>query len=364
MTAPGQWSSDERTPVGDGTTVTKQPIGLNLGEHAAVTTQPAGSTGAMPDFFLVGAMKAGTTSLANLLDRHPDIYLPPIKEPNFFATDVNASTVLQRKNSFDAIRVEEVLDPNKPRRTQIAVIRDAGQYRALYAAGADHARRGDCSTAYLFSKEAAGAIAACCPKARILIMVRDPVSRAISEYRMRQAIGSARGSLDREIDEEMAAMGQNAAVQHGTHMYLRAGRYAEQIGRFQRLFPPDNIKILVFERFVRDQQGHLDAVCDFLGIARLPLETEERANTSHVPRNRLLGRLLFASGGFYLATRLGRYIPLGLKRRLVRFWFTEDSASYGNERRRLRALFADEIDRMEQLLGTPLPEWRTVDLLP
>ena len=316
------------------------------------------AAGPLPDFFLVGAMKAGTTSLANLLERHPDIYLPPIKEPNFFATDINAATAQERRHSFDAIRVEELLDPARPRRTQIAIVRDLAQYRALYAAGAGHARRGDCSTAYLFSATAAAAIAAACPAARILVMVRDPVSRAITEYRMRQAIGSATGSLDQEIDQELRAIERGEPSRHGAHLYLRAGRYAEQIERFRAVFPAERIKLLVFERFVRDQAGQLDAVCDFLGVARRPLAVAERANASHVPRSRRLGRLLYASGGLYLASRLGPHLPPALKQRLVRLWFTADPQPYTQERQRLRGLLADEIGQMEQLLGEPLPEWR------
>jgi hypothetical protein len=312
----------------------------------------------MPNFFLVGAMKAGTTSLANLLARHPDVYLPPIKEPNFFATDVNATTDPRgRHHSFDAITVEAALDPVKPRRAQVAIVRDRTEYQALYAAGAGRARRGDCSTAYLFSRRAAEEIAACCPDARILVMVRDPVTRAISEYRMRRAIGSARGPLAAEIEEELAAIARNAPVHHGARLYLRAGFYAEQIERFRRAFGPENVMILVFERFIRDQQGHVDAVCDFLGIARRPLAGEERANAGHVPRSARLSRLLHAAGGMYFLTRIGPHLPAALKRRLVRLWFRDDRTSYDAERPRLRALFAAEVERMEALLGTPLPEW-------
>jgi hypothetical protein len=313
----------------------------------------------MPNFFLVGAMKAGTTSLANLLTRHPDVYLPPIKEPNFFATDVNTTTAAEgRQRSFDAIRVEEALDPVKPRRAQIAIVRGRTEYQALYAAGAGHARRGDCSTAYLFSHRAAEEIAACCPKAKILVMVRDPVTRAISEYRMRRAIGSAIGPLAAELEQELVAIDRDEPVYHGAHMCLRAGFYSEQIERFRRTFGPENVMVLVFERFVRDQQGHVDAVCDFLGIARLPLEAEERANVGYVPRSAQLNRLLYAFGGMYLLTRIGPHLPTSLKRRLVSLWFRDDCTSYDAERSRLRTLFAEEVGRMEALLGAPLPEWR------
>lgn len=313
---------------------------------------------ALPDFFLVGAMKAGTTSLANLLARHPDIYLPPIKEPNFFAIDVNANTAAGgRRHTFEAIRVEEALDPVNPRRTQIAIVRDRADYLALYAAGAGRARRGDCSTAYLFSERAAEEIGRACPGARILVMVRDPVTRAISEYRMRQAIGSAAGSLMEEIEAERRAIAAGEPLRHGAHMYLRAGAYAGQIERFRRVFGPEGVMVLVFERFVRDQQGHLDAVCDFLGLARLPLPVAERANAGHVPRSARLTRLLYASGGVYLLTRLGRHLPPWLKRRLVRLWFRADTTRYDAERQYLGELLAPEVARMEALLG-PLPEWR------
>jgi hypothetical protein len=304
-------------------------------------------------------MKAGTTSLANLLAPHAEIYLPPIKEPNFFCTDVNAEANPEgRRNSFDAIDVKELLAAPTPRRRQIAIVRERADYLALYADAAGYRRRGDCSTAYLYSCTAAGAIAAECPDAKILVMVRDPVTRAISEYRMRRAIGSARGKLGEELAQELELLRRNLPLYHGARMYLRAGLYSEQIERYHRTFGPENVKVIVFERFVRDQQSHLDRVCDFLGIARLPAGPGERANASHVPRSAGLNRLLYWIGGKYLLTRIGSYLPVGLKRRLVGLWFQNDPDDYGAERKQLRAFFAEEVARMEKLIGGPLPEWR------
>jgi hypothetical protein len=322
-------------------------------------------TTAWPTFFLVGAMKAGTTSLANLLARHPDVYLPPIKEPNFFCEDINAATdPNDRRFSFSVISVEQALDPVRPRRAQVALVRDAHQYLALYRAGAGYRHRGDCSTAYLFSASAAAAIAAVVPTAKILVMVREPVARAISEHRMRRVMGSARASLVVEIEAEQREIAAGVPIAHGSHLYLRAGQYAAQIQRYRQAFGPESVLVVVFEEFVRDQQAHFDQICDFLEIRRIPIGSAAHANEGKMPRSAWLNRWLFMLRAKSLLTWIGPHLAPALKRRLLRIWFLPDTTDYRAERSQLAPLFAAEIAAVEALLGRPLPHWRAASRQP
>jgi hypothetical protein len=111
-------------------------------------------TGRIPDFFVVGHQKSGTTALYEMLARHPQIYMPANKEPWFFASELHERT------------------PPRPEGTP----RTLAEYAALFSDARPDQRVGEASAQYLWSRTAAGAIAAVQPEARIIAILREPAA--------------------------------------------------------------------------------------------------------------------------------------------------------------------------------------------
>src|SRR5919106_4688265 len=110
-----------------------------------------------PDFFIVGAPKCGTTSLASYLDAHPQIFMSPVKEPKYFFFDAPELRVIDRLES----------------------------YQRLFARAEPDQLCGEASTAYLFSKAAVPAILEANPAAKIIAMVRNPLEMVVSYHSLK-----------------------------------------------------------------------------------------------------------------------------------------------------------------------------------
>ena len=117
----------------------------------------------LPNFFVVGANKAGTTSLAAYLDEHPDVFMSPVKEPSFWSYRAD------RDHGAPFLGLQ---------------VRDRAAYEALFAAVRNERAIGEASTNYLQTAQAADRIRAEIPEARIVAVLRDPSSRAFSAYNM------------------------------------------------------------------------------------------------------------------------------------------------------------------------------------
>ena len=203
-----------------------------------------------PDFLIIGAPKCGTTSLSNALSRHPEIYIPPIKEIGFFSNDKN----WQKGREWYASCFEEA-EPN-------AVI-------------------GEASPQYLRAQEVPGRIAQTCPKARFVALVRNPVERARSHYWFRCWHGTESRSLRMAFEEEL---GRFPAWSENDYL-LPPGCYVKHLNRYVERFGRDRLFVLALRKLSSSPQDALDEVQRFLGTPSYPLSLS-KANRSRAPRSR------------------------------------------------------------------------------
>jgi hypothetical protein len=295
----------------------------------------------VPNLFLVGAMKSGTTSAHTYLARHDRVYAPPIKEPNFFCTDLHRHRhrVMERTiHAFAGLR-------------QIA---ERSEYLALYApAPADTRYRLDSSPSYLYSAEAAQNIAAFDPAARIIILLRDPVRRAWSEYRMNQAIGletqDFRAAVDRERRE--LAAGRTFLLKR----YMAAGLYGDQVERYLRLFPKERVFIDVVDRPGLGLAPVLDRLTRFLGLSSDQNIEIVRENEARAPRRQKLNNLLYFTG---LKGLVSRSVPAGVKSRAKRAYYDPDHATISrSDDAFLRPLFEASNRKLAAIAGVDVQHW-------
>jgi hypothetical protein len=232
------------------------------------------------NFFLVGAPKAGTTSVDRLLRKHPDVFLSPIKEPCHFCPDVNAQ--IARVPGHGKARFDLSAYLASPAREVVHLyeVPSPDDYLRLFDGAQGRKVIGECSTYYLSSTLAAERIHSYNPDAKILVLVRNPLDRIRSHYVMDRSLGVASRPLVQLVEEELA-LGDDAHWGNCRY-YVGASRYERQIDRFRRKFPAQNICVLSFEKLVADPDLELRRMFRFLDIAEptgalaLPLENKSR----------------------------------------------------------------------------------------
>jgi len=211
------------------------------------------------NLFIVGAAKSGTTSLYHYLNQHPDIYMCPVKEPHFFA-DV--------ENSLKEMHEKPI--PGKTYHTR--VIRDQEIYHSLYEEGEHFKYRGEASPSYLWDKNAAKRIYHYNPKAKIIAVLRDPVERAYSHYRMAYELG-----LEDEEDFYVALKREHNRKKDNVwgkdHLYIELGFYYKQLHRYATIFPKKQIKVINSEFLKTDT---FDCYTEILSFLNLNIMQRER----------------------------------------------------------------------------------------
>lgn len=278
-----------------------------------------------PNLFVVGAVKAGTTSLWTHLDAHPDVFMSRPKEPHFFS------------------RAKAPANP---------VVKDPVEYAALYARGAAHRYRGDASPSYLWDPDSPGRIKEAVPDARIIISLRDPVERAYANY-----LGHIRHGLDpRPFHDAVRAELADADVDLTAipAPYVTRGFYDEQVHRYLDAFG-DATLILLFEEFVADVRGTMHRVFEWLSVDPAPAETLDIAPVYPflAPRNAVVGKLVQLP---WLRTTANAVLRGRPRRRLDRVVFSTSKPPLDPEvRRLLRAVYAPHDARLRELLGRSLP---------
>lgn len=274
-----------------------------------------------PNFFLIGAAKAGTTSLARFLESLPGVALSPIKEPCHFSPDITAQTAAELRRQ-SRLRLDRYLASDSRPPVHLHHVARRADYERLFDGAGDAALRGECSTSYLPSSVAARLIHAYAPDARILAILRDPAARILSHYLMDWRTGLERRPLLACLREEID-VGQ--AADFGTcRMYLAQSDYAPMLARYRALFPASRIRVLRFEALVADPGRVLAACLDFLGLEPPPgpLRLPRENPAGQVARRPALDRALYLTGAKRHLERLAPIcLPQGVRARLKALYF-------------------------------------------
>jgi hypothetical protein len=303
---------------------------------------PAGvATGRVPDFFIVGHAKSGTSALYRMLREHPRLHMPR-KEPSFF--------------------VPELLGG---RRYPGGI----GEYTELFADAQEGQLIGESTTWYLWSHTAAARIAEVQPGARIVAILREPASYLSSLH-----LQFLRTDVETEPDLRRAMSlederGQGRRLpRNSTRPQLLAYsdhvRYVEQLRRYEAVFPSEQILVLIYEDFRADNEGTVRKVLRFLGVEdQLPLESVEANPSAGVrsPRLNELVRTLSLGGGpaagiartalKALTTQRMRHGAIGALRRRQHDRPPEPDATFIAE---LRRRYRGEVEALGEHLGRDL----------
>lgn len=273
----------------------------------------------LPTFLIIGAAKAGTTSLYEHFRSHPEIFMPRLKEPRFFC--------------YGGAGGEDRLK---------FPVQTLAEYEALFAEGADATARGEASVHYLRDPEAPGRIRALLPDVRLIASLRDPVDRAFSVHQMNQRNGGA-------PDTPFArALTQDTALHYPYHAHLQP---------YFELFPRENIRVILLEDLESEPRRTVRSLFEFLGVdpGFVP-DLDKVANPGGAPRNRALHGLL-SNKRLIAVSR--RFAPEALITPLkaLRSRNLAKSPLPGADRRVAQGLFREDILRTQELIGRDLSHW-------
>jgi hypothetical protein len=312
--------------------------------------------GAVPTFFIVGAQKAGTTALAATLAEHPEVFFSPIKEPNFFAQEIDPRRFDKTFSRLHLQSEEEALKTARQHDLLYAFIRTPAAYGRLFEGSADYRARGEGSVSYLYSTSAPANIAQVSPDARIIIVLREPVARAFSHFKMQRRAGLEPhsdfvGAVEADAARPTTRWGEK-------HLYVELGRYAPQLRRYLRAFAREQLLVLFHDELTKDPANAVARALRHIGVdarAIPPLMRVE--NVSSVPRFEALNRLLFRTG---VKRLVHRTLPPRVVRAANALYYTAggDERLGEAQRRALHHHFADDIAQVEDLLEKDLAGWR------
>jgi hypothetical protein len=298
-----------------------------------------------PNFFLMGAAKAGTTALYHALDQHPDLYMSPVKEPNFFAFE------------GQEVRYRSVAGKEAP--VNRSSITDEAAYQALFAEAGTATAVGEASTLYLFSEQASDNIARRLPRARLIALLRHPVDRAYSNYLMNVASGHEVLPFEQALDAEA---GRARDAWDPFVRYVQLGMYARQLERYYARFGHGQLLVVLYEDWRDAPRNVLHRVFTFLGIdpGFAPV-LGTRHNASGVPRSRMVHSLAgWVAAQAPARCALKRLIP---RRHLLRAFHAVRNRNLVRPplaeatRQRLLAAYHDDVVALQALLGRDLTHW-------
>jgi hypothetical protein len=207
----------------------------------------------VPDFFIVGSPKTGTTALYEMLRERPRIYLPKLKEPRFLAADMHPRPGHERGPQ------------------ELGYPQTLEEYLTLFSEATPEQRVGEASAFYLWSRTAAANIADLQPNARIIAILREPASFLRSLHLL-----FVRWGVEDEKDLRKA-ISLEAARREGKHIprlshrpsllqYSDHVHYVEQLRRYGAHFPADQILVLIYDDFQRDNEATVRKVLQFLEV--------------------------------------------------------------------------------------------------
>lgn len=295
----------------------------------------------MPNFLIIGAAKSGTTTLYDWLDRHPQIYMSPVKETNFFALENTNPDIFQETVHQGYL---------KNFKTTLA------DYQEQFVGVNDEIAIGEASPSYLYYPQAAVRIKQYIPDVKLIAILRNPVERAYSNF-----VHHLRDNLETTTDFAEALELEPERISNnwwwGFH-YLNAGFYSAQLKRYWEIFDRSQIKIYLFEDLTNNPDETAKDIWQFLKVDEIKLPKGDRSNVTGVPKNRFFYNFLTTKNIFKEPLKL--IVPPQIRDRLVTKLKnkTLQKPQLSPEiRSQLTNTYREEIEQLQTLINRDLSSW-------
>jgi len=283
--------------------------------------------------------------------------MSPVKEPHFFSDEIrfaNFTEDFQRMAAPRLAAFREYLDGPMTGKFSAGPVEHLTDYQKLFQRVDGERAVGEASVCYLWSKTAPANIARLCPDARILMVLRDPVSRVFSGHLHTLTSANDHWSFREQVD---AALGSRDTRIGELYPFLEFGLYYEQVRRYLELFPRERVGIFFYDDYVRDAAAFLREVFRFLEVdADFVPDFALRYTEPRVPRSHGAHRLMKRMGVWELARALA---PRGIRPALKRLAFRPRRALRIDpvDRARLIAYYREDVEKLAALVQRDLSAW-------
>jgi hypothetical protein len=307
---------------------------------------------AMPNFFIIGAHKAGTTSLYHYLNQHPQVYMSPIKEPSFFNHDITPDGKLVKRR-FEG-----------PGRRRLAPkFADIEEYRALYRGVKGEKAIGEASPLYICAPGTPERIKRHVPEARAIALLRNPADRAYSAFL--HAVRGGRETVNdfaQVLREEEGRIGDNWNY---VFRYRTGGLYYERLKRYYEVFGRERVGVWLAEDLRGDPASVTQDVFRFLEVDdTFVADTSSRHNPAGVPESeaaRVMMRMTDTSVGVLrnAVPPTSKIFPFvsNMRRAMQSRVLTEPPPIDPEIRTELIKGYREDILKLQVLIGRDLSMW-------
>lgn len=293
----------------------------------------------LPNFFIAGAAKSGTTSLHDYLSQHHQIFMSKHKEPHFFALDW---------------RYQQGLD----------------SYAALFSAGIDYKVRGESSTGYMVFPHVVERIKVSITEARFIFILRNPVDRAYSHYWWLRALGYEKKEFKAAFIADKDEIPDSDKNMNGNYKYYyQYGCYGKYLKRYIDAFGLDAILILTTEQLKKNPLETVNLCCEFLEVEKFKSLAPIESNKTEVIKFARLHRLLYSWLNSPKLDKIARKTSLrGAKRvlSLARWYLDKTSEKLlskpypkmnADTRQWLANFYWEEVEVLRKISGRNFSEW-------
>jgi len=292
-----------------------------------------------PNFIVIGAMKAATTSLYTYLKQHPKIFMTKVKEPMFFNN-------FQQENNYKILGSKN----KKPNTLEeyLTMFKDVKNEKAI----------GEASPAYIYNPKAPQLIKEHLPNVKIIAILRQPTDRAYSNYlHAKRADRENSDTFQEAIEVEKKKIKDNWSP---LYHYIEKGYYSVQLKRYYQFFPKENIRVYLFEDVVKNTKETLKDIFKFLEVdENVEIDTSKKANVSGTPSG-LMGWILKKMRYYNLMPKfaISDYLPKFVVKLIFKSVYKPTEKLNEDSRREItEKYYKDEIRILEKLVDRDLSSW-------
>ncbi len=308
------------------------------------------SGGRMPDFIVAGAAKSGTTAMHLMLDQHPDVFMSPIKETNYFVHGFEATSHYVDHKGRRVLEGQEDRD----------IIDSEAKYLAVFSGARPGQLKGESSPWYLLNPAVPQRIRAFRRDMSVVFMLRNPADVAFANFVHHLRVGSESLTLG-EADRLLEIARYAEASLYPSCRHLDLARYARLLTPWLETFSPDRLHFIVYEEFRANPRSELARLFGFLEIEDYTaIDVDRQVNISGMPKSVVLRELIQGSMAF--KKLLGLVIPTKPRRKLRAILEAINTGPRASMepglRSRLDRLYSRDVRFVEDLLDRPVPSWR------
>ncbi len=286
----------------------------------------------LPNFLIVGAPKAGTTSLYHYLSEHPQVFMSEPKEVNYFSKCEMAAQGLY----YNAFKTKNLTE-----------------YKKLFVDASDEKAVGEGSVSYLFYPETPTKIKETLPNVKIIILLRSPVDRGYSHYLMDFRMGLTNLFYEEIVYKTSKHKNLNLYYQQ----FVELGLYYEQVKRYLDIFGKEQVKIYLQEDLRIESEKIILDLYNFLDIdSSFMVDTTQEHNAFSMPKNKLIHKL-YASHTIRFITKT--IFSNTVKEKVKNLFFERKKKPKLNQKLRadLTKIYKEDIQKLEKLIDRDLSVW-------